>query len=104
MKNAVIFLCGLMAGLLIQYNIQVWEASEAVSSTDKVSGVKVKRSLTGLCHPKGSQFFDYVKFYTEYDSLNQCILEGGKLPLRVRDDIRNQHNSVAVNTDSSTVQ
>lgn len=86
MKNAVIFLCGLMAGLLVQYNVPLWEA-EVFAPADRMFEVKVKRSQAGLCHPRGSQYFDYIKYYTEYDSLTQCVLEGGALPHGVKENV-----------------
>lgn len=87
MKSAVIFLCGLMAGLLVQSQIPLWEAEVLALGADKEEVIKVKRSLTGLCHPAGSQFYDYLKYYTEYDNLTQCVLEGGRLPARVKENV-----------------
>lgn len=42
---------------------------------------EVKLSVNGLCHPKGSQYYDYIKHFTPYNSLNQCVLDGGRLPV-----------------------
>lgn len=104
MKNAVIFLCGLMAGLLLQHEIKLWEADDVAVIADKESMFEVRRSLTGLCHPRGSQFFDYLKHYTEYDSLNQCVLEGGRLPLRVKQNVSNSSDYLDIGLDSGAVQ
>lgn len=75
-----------MAGLWLSAVGGLWEADRLVTTADKEPVVEVKRSLSGLCHPKGSQFYDYIKFYTEYDSLSQCVLEGGRLPVKVREN------------------
>lgn len=44
---------------------------------------EVKLSVNGLCHPKGSQYYDYIKHFTQYRSLSQCVLDGGRVPVRV---------------------
>lgn len=103
MKDLVIFLCGLMAGLWLSSVGGLWEADQLVATPDKAHVVEVKRSLSGLCHPKGSQFYDYLKFYTEYDSLTQCVLEGGRLPVKVRENVWLYDNYSDFNSDGSLV-
>lgn len=76
-----------MAGLWLSAVGGLWEADQLVVTPDKEPVIEVKRSLSGLCHPRGSQFYDYLKFYTEYDNLTQCVLEGGRLPVKVRENV-----------------
>jgi hypothetical protein len=49
-----------------------------VSSTDPV----VKKSTTGLCHAKGTSYYDKTTNYTPYTSVADCINSGGKLPAK----------------------
>lgn len=53
------------------------------SSETETILTEVKLSVNGLCHPKGSQYYDYIKHFTPYNSLNQCVLDGGRLPVKV---------------------
>lgn len=103
MKEGVIFLCGLMAGLCLSTISGPWEAGQLIGTPDKEKVIEVKRSLSGLCHPKGSQFYDYLEFYTEYDSLTQCVLEGGRLPVKVRENVWLYDNYSDFNSDGSLV-
>lgn len=101
MKNMIIFLSGLFSGLAI---CAATVPELDLPFFDKDESVKVKRSLTGLCHPQGSQYFDYIIHYEPYDSLNQCVLEGGRLPLRVREDVVNFHSNPDTHIDFGNVQ
>ena len=40
----------------------------------------VKKSNTGICHQKGTLFYNNTKNFTAYDSIDECIKSGGKLP------------------------
>lgn len=44
----------------------------------------VKRSMSGLCHSEDSQYYDAIKYYSPYDSMTQCVLEGGAIPTRMK--------------------
>jgi len=44
---------------------------------------RVKKSSTGICHEKGvSLHYDRIQNYTPYDSVQECLDSGGRLPLR----------------------
>lgn len=42
--------------------------------------VAVKKSKTGICHEKGTLFYDNTKIFTAYDSIDECLNSGGRLP------------------------
>ena len=44
------------------------------------SGPEVKKSTTGICHQRGTTYYDRTKNYTPYDSLQVCLASGGRLP------------------------
>ncbi len=43
---------------------------------------QVKKSSTGICHERGSTYYDRTLNYIPYDSIQACLLSGGRLPLR----------------------
>lgn len=43
------------------------------------SGV-VKKSSTGICHTPGSTYYDKTKNFIPYDSVDECLSSGGRLP------------------------
>ncbi|MES2224286.1 MAG: HNH endonuclease signature motif containing protein [Patescibacteria group bacterium] len=49
------------------------------SSVD-TSGPEVKKSSSGICHEKGSQYYDKTQDFTPYTSLDACLASGGRLP------------------------
>lgn len=102
MKNMIIFLSGLAAGIFI--GAVALKDVEIPFLDEEEQVVKVKRSLTGLCHPNGSQFFDYIIHYEPYDSLNLCVLDGGRLPKRVREDAIKFHDNNPADFGISSVQ
>jgi PBP1b-binding outer membrane lipoprotein LpoB len=42
----------------------------------------VKKSVTGICHKKGTNFYKNTKNFTSYNSLDDCLNGGGRLPKR----------------------
>lgn len=40
----------------------------------------VKKSSTGICHKEGTLFYKNTKKFTPYDSLDECLNSGGRLP------------------------
>lgn len=40
----------------------------------------VKKSKSGICHTPSSQFYNRTKSFTAFDSLDQCLSSGGRLP------------------------
>lgn len=40
----------------------------------------VKKSNAGICHEKGTNFYDNTKNFTAYTALSDCLASGGRLP------------------------
>ena len=40
----------------------------------------VKKSNTGICHEKGTFFYNNTKKFTAYNSIDECLRSGGRLP------------------------
>ncbi|NWO07093.1 MAG: HNH endonuclease [Alteromonadaceae bacterium] len=40
----------------------------------------IKKSKSGLCHPPESAWYDRTQSYTGFDSLQECLDSGGRLP------------------------
>ena len=40
----------------------------------------VKKSTTGICHKKGSQYFKQTKNFISFDTIAACLESGGRLP------------------------
>ena len=51
-------------------------------SCDNVQALKpnVKKSVTGICHKKGSQYYKQTKNFKSFDTLKKCLDSGGRLP------------------------
>ena len=41
---------------------------------------KVKKSLSNICHEKGSQYYKQTKKYKSFDTIENCLNSGGRLP------------------------
>jgi hypothetical protein len=44
------------------------------------AGPKVKKSSNGVCHEQGTSYYNKTKNFISFDSLDQCITSGGRLP------------------------
>lgn len=42
----------------------------------------VKMSASSICHKKGSTYYDKTNNFVPYDSLEECLNDGGRLPKR----------------------
>jgi len=42
----------------------------------------VKKSNNDICHKKGALFYENTKNFTAYDSIEECLNSGGRLPKR----------------------
>jgi hypothetical protein len=42
----------------------------------------VKKSSTGICHAPGTTYYARTKNYTAFNSVQDCLDSGGRLPLR----------------------
>ena len=40
----------------------------------------VKKSTTGICHKKGSQYYKQTKNFDSFDTIKKCLASGGRLP------------------------
>lgn len=40
----------------------------------------IKKSSSGLCHPPQGSWYERIKKYQPYDSVDACLDSGGKLP------------------------
>lgn len=40
----------------------------------------IKKSSTGICHEKGTNFYKNTKNFKAYNSLSNCLESGGRLP------------------------
>ncbi|MDC0046907.1 hypothetical protein OAJ20_04690 [Candidatus Pelagibacter sp.] len=40
----------------------------------------VKKSLTNICHEKGSQYYKQTKKYESFNTIEDCLNSGGRLP------------------------
>ncbi len=50
--------------------------------TMKITIPQVKKSGTGICHQKGSTYYNQTLKFTSYNSLQECLKSGGRLPKR----------------------
>lgn len=41
---------------------------------------EVKKSSTGICHAKGTRYYNSTTKYTAFNSVNDCLISGGRLP------------------------
>ena len=46
----------------------------------QISDPNVKKSTTGICHKKGSQYYKQTKNFESFDALKKCLASGGRLP------------------------
>lgn len=40
----------------------------------------VKKSDTGICHQAGTNYYKNTKNFTAYNSIEECLNSGGRLP------------------------
>lgn len=45
-------------------------------------GPQVKKSSTGICYEIGTAYYDQTKNFVSYDSVEECLKSGGRLPKR----------------------
>tara|TARA_B100001121_G_C18563768_1_gene561625 strand:- start:513 stop:677 length:165 start_codon:yes stop_codon:yes gene_type:complete len=46
----------------------------------QVAEPNVKKSVTGICHKKGSQYYKQTKKFENFDTIKKCLDSGGRLP------------------------
>ena len=42
----------------------------------------VKMASSGICHGKGSTYYNQTKKFTAYKTLDECLKAGGRMPAR----------------------
>jgi len=55
---------------------------KSTTTNEVFSGVVVKKSSTGICHAPGTTYYSKTKNFTPYDTVQDCLDSGGRLPLR----------------------
>ena len=40
----------------------------------------VKKSSTNICHEKGTQYYKQTKNYEDFNTIEDCLKSGGRLP------------------------
>lgn len=51
-------------------------------TTNNSSGSVVKKSKTGICHAPGTTYYNKTLNFTPYNSVDECLKSGGRLPKR----------------------
>lgn len=46
----------------------------------QISKPNVKKSTTGICHKKGSQYYKQTKKFESFDTIKTCLASGARLP------------------------
>ena len=57
-------------------------SSESENSVTESSDEIVKKSSTGICHAPGTSYYSRTKNFTPYNSIEECLDSGGRLPKR----------------------
>ena len=51
-----------------------------LTSCDNIQNPNVKKSSSGICHEKGSQYYKQTKKFESFSSIQDCLNSGGRLP------------------------
>ena len=49
-------------------------------SCDNIQNPNVKKSSSDICHEKGSQYYKQTKKYESFNTIEDCLNSGGRLP------------------------
>lgn len=49
-------------------------------SVQIIDGPQVKKSSTGICHEKGTTYYERTKTFIPYSSIEDCLSSGGRMP------------------------
>ena len=73
-------------GVLIILTISLMGCGQNTPSTvdePSITGKPaVKKSINSICHEKGSTYYNKTKNFIPYDSIDECLDSGGRLPKR----------------------
>mgnify|MGYP001563905981 CR=1 FL=1 len=65
-----------------EFKKKLREIKKEVINQGSIPALPVKMSDSGICHEPGSTYYSRTKKYTPYDTLEECLDDGGRLPLR----------------------
>ena len=51
-----------------------------LTSCDNIQNPNVKKSSSDICHEKGSQYYKQTKKYKSFNTIEDCLNSGGRLP------------------------
>ena len=54
--------------------------STLLNMAKAVEEPQVKKSKSGICHAKGTSYYAQTKNYTAFNSLDECLKAGGRMP------------------------
>lgn len=60
--------------------ITISKITVATSTKATATNPQVKKSTTGLCHEKGTKYYNATKTFKSYNTIKDCLKSGGKLP------------------------
>jgi hypothetical protein len=52
------------------------------NSPSEQSSEPVKKSSSGICHSPGSGYYKQTQKFTPYQTIDECLKSGGRLPKR----------------------
>lgn len=55
-------------------------SGSAFAAEPSSSGPAVKKSSTGICHARGTAYYDQTQRFTPYPSMEACLESGGRYP------------------------
>ena len=62
--------------------IQIFTIIILFAACDNIQNTNpnVKKSSSGICHEKGSQYYKQTKKYESFNTIEDCLNSGGRLP------------------------
>ena len=62
--------------------IKVFTIFVTLTACDNIqnNNPNVKKSLNNICHEKGSQYYKQTKKYESFNTIEDCLNSGGRLP------------------------
>lgn len=58
----------------------ITQAVTKANITNTATGPEVKKSKTDICHARGTTYYERTTNYTPYNTIDECINSGGRLP------------------------
>lgn len=69
-----------VAGVSTSQPIKTTAEQAGSSTNDQKIEPEVKKSSNGICHAKGTKYYDITTNYKSFSSLEICLRGGGRLP------------------------